>query len=57
MEDPRRFGQTFLLGIVKTEKINDDQNEYIRPTISDDDVLVVTDTNPSASEHIPRKLS
>jgi hypothetical protein len=56
MEDNRRFGQTFLLDIVKTEQIDDDQNDYIRPTIPDDDVLVVVDTNPSASEHILRKL-
>jgi hypothetical protein len=56
MEDNRRFGQTFLLDIVKTEQIDDDQNNYIRPTIPDDDVLVVVDTNSSASKHILRKL-
>jgi len=56
-EDMRRFGQTFLLDIVKTEQIDHDQNEYIRPAIPDDDVLVVVDTNPSVSEHIPCKSS
>lgn len=56
----RRFGQTFLLDIVKTEQTDGDddhQIQYIRPAISDDDVLVVTDTNPSVSEYISRKLS
>jgi hypothetical protein len=54
IEDARRFGQTFLLDIVKTEQINNDQNDYIRPAIPDDDVLVVFDTN--SSKHRPRKL-
>ncbi|CAF2744583.1 unnamed protein product [Rotaria sp. Silwood2] len=54
IENTHRFGQTFLLDIIKTEQISDDQNKYKRPTIPDDDVLVVTDTNSSviSSEHI-----
>ncbi|CAF1108131.1 unnamed protein product [Rotaria sordida] len=54
IEDTHRFGQTFLLDIIKTEQINDDQNKYKRPTIPDDDVLVVPDTNllVISSQHI-----
>ncbi|CAF1093902.1 unnamed protein product [Rotaria sordida] len=54
IEDTHRFGQTFLLDIIKTEQINDDQNKYKRPTIPDDDVLVVADTNllVISSQHI-----
>jgi hypothetical protein len=56
-EDIRYFGQTFLLDIVKTEQINNDHNQYIRPTISDHNALVAVDTNSSvsSSEHIPGK--
>ncbi|CAF0974640.1 unnamed protein product [Adineta steineri] len=53
-QDKHRFGQTFLLHNVKTEQVDNDQNEYIRPTIpddGDDDVLVIADTKQS--EHIP----
>ncbi len=54
MDDARRFGQTFLLDIVKTEQMNNGQNDYIRPAIPDDDVLVVDNTSPS--EQLSRKL-
>jgi hypothetical protein len=47
IDDNRRFGQTFLLDIVKTEQIDVDQNDYIRPTIPDDDVFVIVDTASS----------
>jgi hypothetical protein len=47
IDDNRRFGQTFLLDIIKTEQIDVDQNDYIRPTIPDDDVLVIVDTTSS----------
>lgn len=53
IDDTRRFGQTFLLDIVKTEQSDGDQNDYIRPTIPDDDVLVIADT--TSSKHKPRK--
>ena len=53
VDDNRRFGQTFLLDIVKTEQIDDDQNDYIRPTITDDDVLIIADTASSKGQ--PRK--
>lgn len=46
-DDPRRFGQTFLLEIVKTEQIVEEENIYTRPNIPDDDVLVVSNTNLS----------
>lgn len=51
----RRFGQTFLLDNIKTEQIdNVDYNQYKRPAIPDDDVLIVKNINPS--EHISRRL-
>jgi hypothetical protein len=53
IDDTRRFGQTFLLDIVKTEQIDGDQIDYIRPAIPDDDVLVIVDTN--SSKHKSRK--
>ncbi|CAF0724966.1 unnamed protein product [Rotaria sp. Silwood1] len=54
IENTHHFGQTFLLDIIKTEQISDDHNRYKRPTISDDDVLIIADINPSviSSEHI-----
>ncbi|CAF1148711.1 unnamed protein product [Adineta ricciae] len=45
IEDTRRVGQTFLLDVVKTEQQFDHiQREYIRPTISDDDVMIINAT-------------
>ena len=52
LDDARRFGQTFLLDIVKTEQIDEEQqqqNIYIRPKISDDDVLIIDSTKPTSS--------
>jgi len=42
-----------LLDIVKTEQIDGDQIDYIRPAIPDEDVLVIVDTN--SSKHKSRK--
>ena len=59
IEDTRRVGQTFLLDIVKTEQQFDHiQREYIRPTIPDDDVMIVNATKQfkSATESISRML-
>lgn len=49
----RRFGQTFLLDTIKTEKLGYDQTEYIRPTIPDDDVQIILyhDPPPVSSNH------
>ena len=42
----RRFGQTFLLDVVKTEQIENVQRNYIRPTIPDvNDVVIILDRN------------
>lgn len=44
IDDNRRFGQTFLLDVVKTEQIpNGKRTEYIRPMIPDDDVVLLGD--------------
>ncbi|CAF0857254.1 unnamed protein product [Adineta ricciae] len=54
IEDTRRVGQTFLLDVVKTEQQFDHiQREYIRPTIPDDDVMIINATKQFKSTAEP----
>lgn len=53
LDDVCRFGQTFLLDNVKTERIDEEQTIYIRPQIPDDDVLIINHIKPTNNDLRP----